>query len=153
MASDSAYVVPLLINGKDVTTETTFAVTSPSTHQEIWQSSSASLSDVDNAIAAAQAAFPAWSKTKPATRRNILLKAAEVLEKRAEELGGYMMQEMGAARGFAAGFNVPVATEMVKDVAGRLSGIMGSIPVCAEEGTGALVVKEPYGVVLGIAPW
>jgi acyl-CoA reductase-like NAD-dependent aldehyde dehydrogenase len=43
--------------------------------------------------------------------------------------------------------------DMLRDVAGRLSGIMGHIPNCEEEGTQALILKEPYGVVLGIAPW
>jgi acyl-CoA reductase-like NAD-dependent aldehyde dehydrogenase len=153
MAADSSYTVPLWIGGKEVVTATTFPVISPATHNQIWLSSSASISDVDDAIAAAKAAFPAWTKTKPVARRNILLKAAEVLERRAEELGEYMMQETGANRGFAAESNVPLATELVRDVAGRLSGIMGSIPVCREEGTAALVVKEAFGVVLGIAPW
>lgn len=153
MSAESPYTVPLLINGKDVVTETTFPVVSPATHKQIWLSSSASLSDVDAAISAAQAAFPSWTKTKPQVRRNILLKAADILEKRAEECGGYMMQETGAERGFAVGFNVPTAVELIRDVAGRLSGIMGSIPVCQQEGTSALVVKEAFGVVLGIAPW
>lgn len=87
MSAESPYTVPLLINGKDVVTETTFPVVSPATHKQIWLSSSASLSDVDAAISAAQAAFPSWTKTKPQVRRNILLKAADILEKRAEECG------------------------------------------------------------------
>jgi acyl-CoA reductase-like NAD-dependent aldehyde dehydrogenase len=147
------YTVPILINGKEVTTPTTFPVTSPSSHKEIWQASSASLDNVSEAISAAQAAFPAWSKTKPAARRNILLKAADIFESRAEEFGGYMMEETGAEVGFSKGFNVPLTAEMMRDVAGRISTVMGCIPTCAEEGTGALVVKEPYGVILGIAPW
>lgn len=149
----AAYTVPLIINGKDVTTQTTFPVTSPSTHKEIWQASSASLDDVASAISAAQTAFPAWSKTKPSARRDILLKAADIFQSRAEEFGGYMNEETGAQSGFSSGFNVPLAAEMMRDVAGRTSTIMGSIPTCAEEGTSALVVKEPYGIVLGIAPW
>ncbi|KAF2186690.1 salicylaldehyde dehydrogenase [Zopfia rhizophila CBS 207.26] len=149
----ASYTVPLLINGKEVTTKTSFSVISPLTHKEIWQSSSASPEDAQSAVSAAQAAFPAWTKTKPTVRRNIFLKAADILQERAEECGDYMTQETGADKGFSVGFNVPLAVEMLRDVAGRISGIMGSIPVCAEEGTAALVVKEAYGVVLGIAPW
>jgi acyl-CoA reductase-like NAD-dependent aldehyde dehydrogenase len=151
--SSSSYTVPLLINGKELTSSATFPVVSPSSHKEIWQASAASLDDVSAAIAAAQAAFPAWAKTKPAARRNILLKAAEIMESRKEELAGYMMQETGSEAAFSAGFNVPLAAEMMRDVAGRVGTIMGHIPTCAEDGTAALVVKEPYGVVLGIAPW
>jgi acyl-CoA reductase-like NAD-dependent aldehyde dehydrogenase len=148
-----SYIVPLLVNGKEVTTPTTFPVTSPASHKAIWQGSSASVVDAHAAIAAASAAFPAWSKTKPSFRRNILLKAAEIFDSRAEECAGYMMQETGAEAMFSGGFNVPLTIEMLKDVAGRISGIMGSIPVCASEGTSALVLKEPFGVILGIAPW
>lgn len=153
MVSDSAYTVPLLINGKEVTTTTTFTVISPASHKQIWSASSASLDDVKAAVSAAQGAFPAWSKTKPAARRDIFLKASDIFASRGAEYGGYMEQETGAAPAFSSGFNVPLAAEMLKDIAGRCSTIMGSIPTCAQDGTAALVVKEPFGVVLGIAPW
>ncbi|KAF2679853.1 aldehyde dehydrogenase [Lentithecium fluviatile CBS 122367] len=153
MANDTSYTVPLLINGKEVTTTTTFPVTSPSSHKQIWSGSSASLDDVKSAISAAQAAFLAWAKTKPSARRDIFLKAADIFSARAEEVGRYMEEETGSAPAFSSGFNVPLTAEMFKDVAGRCSTITGIIPTCAQEGTSALVVKEPYGVVLGIAPW
>ncbi|CAI6334855.1 unnamed protein product [Periconia digitata] len=147
------YTVPLLINGEEITTSTTFPVTSPASHKQIWASSSASTDDVQSAVAAAKAALPAWSKTKPAARREILIKAGEIVKKRTEELAGYMEQETGAQPGFSSGFNVPLAAEMFLDVAGRIVTITGTIPHCSAEGTSALVVKEPYGVILGIAPW
>ena len=151
--TNETYTVPLLIDGKEVTTSATFAVTSPSTHKQIWQASSASLDNVKSAVEAAQAAFRPWAKTKPSARRAIFLKAAEILQARGEELGRYMMEETGAEAPFSSGFNVPLAAEMIRDVAGRISTVMGSIPTCSDERTSALVVKEPYGVVLGIAPW
>lgn len=44
--------------------------------------------------------------------------------------------------------------EILRDVSGRIfSALSGEIPICQAEGTSALIVKEPYGVVLGIAPW
>jgi acyl-CoA reductase-like NAD-dependent aldehyde dehydrogenase len=150
---DTSYTVPLLINGKEVTTETTFPVTSPASHKQVWSSSAASIEDVKNAVSAAKAAFPAWSKMKPSAKRDIFLKAANVVDARAEEFADYMKIETGAADGFANGFNVPKMADMLRDVAGRLSAVMGHIPSCEEEGTSALIVKEPYGVVLGIAPW
>ncbi|KAF7361971.1 putative salicylaldehyde dehydrogenase protein [Mycena venus] len=147
-----AYTIPLLINGEEKTTTTTFPVDSPLSHTTIWSCSSASEADVDAAVAAASAAFPAWSKTKPAERRNILLKAADLLEQRADELKLHMQQETGSVEMFAA-FNIGTTAEHIRDTAGRISAIMGSIPVCQDQGTSALVLKEPYGVVLGIAPW
>ena len=150
---DPSYTVPLLINGQEVTSNTTFAVTSPSSHKELWRASSASPADVTSAVAAAKAAFPAWSKMKHSAKRNIFLKAATVIEARADEFADYMKIETAAADVFANGFNVPKMADMLRDVAGRLSSIMGHIPSCEEEGTSAMIVKEPYGVVLGIAPW
>ncbi|KAF1936036.1 salicylaldehyde dehydrogenase [Clathrospora elynae] len=153
VSTDPSYTVPLLINGKEVTTTTTFPVTSPVSHQKVWNSSSASLEDVKDAVLAAKAAFPAWSKMKPSAKRNIFLQAANVVDARGDELADYMKIETGAADAFSNGFNVPKMADMLRDVAGRLSGVMGHIPSCEEEGTSALIVKEPYGVVLGIAPW
>jgi acyl-CoA reductase-like NAD-dependent aldehyde dehydrogenase len=153
MATETSYIVPLLINGKEVATSTTFPVISPSSHKQIWAASSASLDDVQSAVAAAQAAFKPWAKTKPSARRDIFLKAAEIFASRGKEFGGYMQQETGAAEAFSTGFNVPLTVEMLRDVAGRISTVTGCIPTCANEGTSALVIKEPFGVVLGIAPW
>ncbi|KAJ6510825.1 Aldehyde/histidinol dehydrogenase [Mycena sanguinolenta] len=146
------YTVPLLINGQEKTSTTTFPVESPLSHTNIWSCSSATSADADAAVAAASAAFPAWSKTKPAQRRNILLKVADLLEERAEELKLHMRQETGSEEGFAI-FNIATTAEHIRDTAGRCSAIAGSIPVCEDEGTSALVLKEPYGVVLAIAPW
>ncbi|EON67329.1 hypothetical protein W97_06582 [Coniosporium apollinis CBS 100218] len=152
-SNGTSYTVPLLINGKEVTTDTTFAVTSPASDKPLWQSASSSKFDALSAVSAAAAAFSAWSKTKPAFRRDIFLRAADILDKRAAECAEYMDQETGSVDAFSKGFNIPVAAEMVRDIAGRISGVMGAIPTCAVEGTSALVLKEPYGVVLGIAPW
>lgn len=150
---DSNFTVPLLINGEEVITKTTFVVTSPTSLEKIWQSSSASLEDAKAATKAAQAAFPKWSKMKPTAKRAIFMKAADIIDARASELAEYMKVETGAASPFADGFNVPKCADMLRDVAGRLSSVMGHIPTCEEEGTSAMIIREPFGVVLAIAPW
>lgn len=145
-------VVPLIINGEDITTESTFAVTNPKSGEEVWQSSSASVDDAVKAVENAQSAFPAWSKTKPAVRRDVFLRAAELFEKREAELRQYQIEETGADEKFVD-WILPLTTEQLKDVAGRVTSIEGSIPLTADEGRSAIVYKEPYGVILGIAPW
>lgn len=75
------------------------------------------------------------------------------MEERSEELASYMTRETGAPDMIAGGFNLPVTVEMLRDIAGRVTGLMGSIPATQEDGTGAFVFKEPYGVIYGIAPW
>ncbi|EOD46582.1 hypothetical protein GTA08_BOTSDO11740 [Neofusicoccum parvum] len=148
----SSFTIPLLINGEEKIASKTFAIHSPASHSDIWSCSSASSADVDAALQAAKAAFPAWSKTKPAARRTILNKAADLFDQRADEFKDHMSQETGAAAMFT-GINATTAAELIRDVAGRISGVMGAIPATMDEGTTALVLKEPFGVVLGIAPW
>lgn len=151
--SGTDYVVPLLINGKEVTTSTTFDVTSPGTGKKVWASSSASNDDVLAAIDAAEKAGPAWEATKPAQRRSIILKAADILEGMKAESGSYMSDETGAGGPFVD-FIFDTTVELLRDVAGRITTALGGeIPVCAQPGTQALIVKEPYGVNFSIAPW
>ena len=145
--------LPLWINGKETTTSLTFPVTSPSTSHIIHHSSSASVADALAAVESCAAAFPAWAKTKPILRRNILLRAADLLEQRLDEAARYQIEETGIPEGIAKGFMVPTAVEGLRDTAGRITSVMGSIPATQDEGVGAVVWKEPLGVNLGIAPW
>jgi acyl-CoA reductase-like NAD-dependent aldehyde dehydrogenase len=145
--------VPLQINGKDVHTSKTFDVLNPSTGKIIHQASSASVADATRAVEAAEAAFEAWADTPPDVKRNIFLKAADILEKRTQEVGKWEEEEVGATTFFASGFDVPVAVNGLRDVAGRISSIAGTIPALSDPKRSAMVIKEPYGVILAIAPW
>ena len=71
--STSAHTVPLVINGKDILTNESSDVTSPVTGKLAWSFSSAADSHVDEAIQKAQEAFPSWSRTKAAHRRDLFL--------------------------------------------------------------------------------
>lgn len=134
-------------------TKVTFPVISPLTGKSIWSSASASQQDAINAVEAAQTAFPAWSKTKPAERRDIFLRAADIIEKRREELNFYINQEIGADKSYQ-GFMLALSIEGLKDTAGKIAdAVRGQVPVSIHDGMQAIIHKRPYGVVLGIAPW
>ena len=148
----SEVIVPLQINGNEVTTDITFDVWNPATEKLAWKCSSASTKDVLSAAEGARSAFPSWSKTKPSTRRDILLKAADRLAARAKELAEYMTVET-AAPDFISDGDVVRAIDLLRDAAGRIATINGEIPSCGQDGKNAMIFKEPYGVVLGIAPW
>lgn len=148
-----AYTIPLIIGGKDIVTETTFDVISPGTGQLIHKCSSASVEDANSAVKAAQDAFPAWAAMTPAKKRDIFWNAADIMEARKEELGSYMMEETGADDFWAKTMNVTLAADILRDLAGRISSIAGSIPTIANPGSSALVLQEPFGVILAIAPW
>ncbi|KAL9634251.1 MAG: hypothetical protein Q9164_004203, partial [Protoblastenia rupestris] len=147
------HIIPLLINGEEVTTNTTFEVVSPVTNDTVWSCSSASIDLAIHAAEAAQAAFPAWKKTKPAYRRDIFIKASDIMKRRAAECAEYMEIETGSQPGYSRDFNVPSGIEQLRDVAGRIATFTGSIPISSTEGKNVLLFKEPYGVILGIAPW
>ncbi|KAL2256355.1 hypothetical protein VTK26DRAFT_1793 [Humicola hyalothermophila] len=151
-AAAGAYSVPFLINGKDVHPERRFDVVSPASGKVVHQAGSATESDVRAATAAAASAFKSWRNSLPGQRRNVLLKAAEAMERRKAELAQYMMDETGATPQWAE-FNVNNAKELILDVAGRVATIEGTVPTPADPNTGAMILKEPYGVVLAIAPW
>lgn len=145
--------VPLFINGKEVTTSKTIDIFSPATGELLHKACCADVSDATKAIEAAKAAFPAWSKTSPYAKRDIFLKAASIFESRFDEFTKIEEEEIAASQFFAKSFDGQLALNGLKDVAGRIASINGSIPVVGNGERGALVVKEPYGVVLGIAPW
>lgn len=144
--------VPFLLNGQDVVGAKTFDVTNPATGKVVHKCSSASEDDAQAAVDAAAKALPAWKAMLPTKRREIFLKAAEIMEKRRDELANTHMEELGVSRQWAD-FNISVAKDLILDVAGRLVTIEGTIPTTQDPKTGALVLKEPFGVVLAIAPW
>ena len=146
-------MVPLQINGTEVQTEKTYDVKNPVTGEVLWKSAAATKKEAIFAVEAAEAAFRSWSKTKPSLRRDIFLKASDILASRAGEIAKYMDDETGSQQGFSKGLNLPTSIEMLRDVAGRIATVTGSIPTCGEEGKSALLYKEPYGVVFGIAAW
>ncbi|KAG7423149.1 Vanillin dehydrogenase [Fusarium oxysporum f. sp. raphani] len=146
-------LIPLIINGQQVHSSESSPVISPLTGKQVWSFSCASKNQIEQAVQNAHDAFGDWSRTKVAERRDILLKAAEIMEKRRSELGGYMHHEIGANQ-FYQDFILGLTIEGLKDTAGRIAGaVQGFAPESNHEGMKALVQKRPYGVVLGIAPW
>lgn len=150
--SPTIHKVPFLIDGIQRYSGDTFDVVSPATGKLVHLSSSASVADATSAVEAAAEAFKTWRKTPPAKRRDIFLKAAEVMERRRAELITYMDDETACGNGWAE-FNVNTAIDLIKDVAGRIATIAGSFPTLASPDSSAIVMSEPYGVVLAIAPW
>ena len=106
-----------------------------------------------NNTQAAKTAFPSWAATPPNIKRNIFLKAADILESRTEEVGKWEEEEVGATTFYASGFDVPTAVNGLRDVAGRVSSLVGTVPALQDPSTSAMILKEPYGVIVGIAPW
>jgi acyl-CoA reductase-like NAD-dependent aldehyde dehydrogenase len=127
-----------------------FQVICPSTEQPIGTAVDASAEDVELAVTAARRAFDdgAWPKMSVDERAAIVEKAAGILAGHAEEQGHLVTSEMGQ----------PITTSvgLAKRAAGTIDYLIGlaraSQAPRIDEGPSA-VVKEPVGVVAGIAPW
>lgn len=105
------------------------------------------------AIAAqAAAAFPSWAAMGPNARRAVLMKAADALEARKDQFVEAMMGEIGATAGWAM-FNLGLAAGMVREAAAITTQIAGEVIPSDKPGCLAMALKEPVGVILGIAPW
>ena len=100
----------------------------------------------------AAAAFPVWAAVGPNARRAVLMKAAAALEARADKFIQAMMGEIGATEGWAR-FNLMLAASMVREAAAITTQISGEVIPPDKPGCLAMALKEPVGVILGIAPW
>jgi acyl-CoA reductase-like NAD-dependent aldehyde dehydrogenase len=104
------------------------------------------------AAEAASAAFPDWSGYGPSARRSLLNRAAEELDARADAFVQAMAEELRASEPWAR-FNVMLGAGMVREAAALTTQITGEVIPSDKPGLLSLALREPVGVVLGIAPW
>jgi vanillin dehydrogenase len=144
----------LFIGGKRVPAEggryveTTEALTG----RPIARVAAASAADARAAATAAAGALGEWSALPPARRREVLERAAALLGERAGELSALMGREMGATRPWCL-FNVHVAKGMLAEAAAQAYSAVGEVIPSDVPGLTALGIRQPAGVVVGIAPW
>jgi len=108
--------------------------------------------DMPAIAARAAAAQPAWAALGPNARRAVLTKAAAALEARKDDFVAAMMGEIGATAGWAM-FNLGLAASMVREAAALTTQIAGEVIPSDKPGCLAMALREPVGVILGIAPW
>ena len=97
-------------------------------------------------------AFPGWSTLGPNARRALLMNAATALEARKDDFVRAMTTEVGATAGWAM-FNLMLAAGMIREAASLTTQIGGEVIPSDKPGCLALTLREPVGVILGIAPW
>ena len=124
----------------------------PYTGEAVGRAAAAGPEDAQAAVHAAHAAFPEWGSSEPALRRSILLKAADLLSERAEEIAGIVTEETGGVFGWGM-FNVQLASAMFREAAAQAYGLVGEVIPSDVPGKLAMGVRQPAGVVVAIAPW
>ncbi|MFZ5549513.1 MAG: aldehyde dehydrogenase [Pseudomonadota bacterium] len=144
----------MLINGLAVTAErgATFDRLNPLDGSVATRAPAASPADAVMAVEAAATAFPAWAAMGPGERRALLLKAADKLEAKTPQFCEALPSETGATAMWA-GFNVHLAAGMIREAAALTTQIAGEVIPSDVPGSLAMGVRQPAGVVLGIAPW
>jgi vanillin dehydrogenase len=146
--------VKLLIAGRDVPAAkaATFDRLNPISGEVATRAAAASAADAKAAADAAAAAFPKWAALGPGARRALLNKAADLLEARAAQFATILSTETGATGGWGH-FNVHLAAGMLREAASMTTQISGEIIPSDVPGSLAMGIRQPAGVVVGIAPW
>jgi len=144
--------IPLLIGGKSQDTSKHLEIKSALSGEVVTVASAASVSDANSAAQAANKAFPEWSTQSPNARRAVLNRAADALESKADDFVAAMMGEIGATEGWAR-FNLMLAVSIVREAASLTTQINGEVIPSDKPGQLSMGLREPVGVILGIAPW
>ena len=103
--------------------------------------------DIDRAVAAAKAAFPGWSEESAPERGKLLLRVAEELAARRDEIADVITHEVGMPKGQSAAIQVGTGISAFSNAAELASTF------AFEDSSNGLVVREPIGVVGCITPW
>ena len=144
----------MLIGGQAVgaTGGATFERRNPLDGQVATRAPAATVDDARAAVDAAARAFPAWAAMGPGERRALLMKASQAIEAKGEAFAEAMAAETGSS-GIWAGFNVHLAADMFLEAASLTTQLNGQLIPSNVPGSVAMAVRQPAGVVLGIAPW
>lgn len=122
---------------------------SPSTGETLGAFPAGDKGDVDRAVSAAKAAAPGWARVNPTVRRDVLLRAAQLLRDRAEEFATLAAHETGAVFNPASFARHAEHLIYYAGWADKLEG--GTIPLGA--GVFNYTLHEPYGVVAALTSW
>src|SRR5262245_21467567 len=122
------------------------------TDDVVGEFASGTAADVKNAVAAAKAALPAWSRSTPQERHDVLKKASDEVLARKEELGRILSREEGKILAEGIG-EATRAGQILAFFAGECVRLAGESIPSVRPGVGVEMTREPIGVVALITPW
>lgn len=128
------------------------AVTSPATEETVGVISLGSQQDVDQAVAAAKAAFPEWKASSAATRVEYIQKFITAYERRLDDIAQAVSSEMGAPIQLARNSHAPGGISHAKNFLNAFQDFKFMTPV-SESSDDTVLAWEPVGVVAAITPW
>jgi betaine-aldehyde dehydrogenase len=138
---------------RDAADGRTTDVVNPVTGEPYATAPLSAAADVDAAMAAAAAAFPAWRDTTPSERQKALLKVADALEARAGDLVAAESENTGKPIGLTTSEEIPPMIDQIRFFAGAARMLEGKSAGEYMEGMTSFVRREPVGVCAQVAPW
>jgi betaine-aldehyde dehydrogenase len=144
-----------VINGElvDGASGETYDIVDPTTGEVYAQAPKSGPEDVDRAYAAAQAAFETWGDTTPQERGNALLKIAQAIEDRIEQINAVECKDTGKPLGLTMSEEMPYASDHFKFFAGAARLLEGRSAGEYMADHTSWVRREPVGVVGQVTPW
>jgi succinate-semialdehyde dehydrogenase/glutarate-semialdehyde dehydrogenase len=130
----------------------TFPVFDPATGETLADFAIATAADCDDAVAAAEAAFPAWAETSPRQRSEILYRAFDIMRAEREQFAEIMVRENGKAWPDAIA-EANYAMEFFRWFAEEAVRIPGDFRLSPSGDKRIVVARQPIGVALLITPW
>jgi aldehyde dehydrogenase (NAD+) len=140
------------IGGEWVASAATFDDVDPYTGEVMAQVPAGGRDEARRAVEAAAAAFPAWAELPPVAKQDLFLKAADAVERRQPELVQLAGSETGTTFGFAM-FQTHFIVGLLRQAAGLVYAPIGTVIPADLPGAFAMGLRQPVGVVAGLAPW
>jgi aminobutyraldehyde dehydrogenase len=134
-------------------TETEEIILNPKTGSEILKLPEASLSQIDAAVAAANAAFTGWSRTTPGQRSSYLLRIADAIERDAPAFAALEALNCGKPINAVINDEIPAIVDCYRFFAGAVRSMTGTVSGEYLPGHTSMIRRDAVGVIGSIAPW
>jgi betaine-aldehyde dehydrogenase len=143
------------VNGQEIasTSGETTAITNPATGQVYAQAPKSNRADVDGAMKSAAKAFEGWRDSTPSERQRALLKIADALESRADELVAIESRNTGKPLAVTMSEEIPPMIDQIRFFAGAARNLEGRSAGEYMHGMTSFIRREPIGVCAQITPW
>ncbi len=144
-----------LINGELVASASgeVTSIVDPSTGQAYAQAPNSNQADVDAAMKSASDAFVGWRDSTPSERQRALLKIADALESRSEELVAIESRNTGKPLAVTTSEEIPPMIDQIRFFAGAARNLEGKSAGEYMHGMTSMIRREPIGVCAQVTPW
>lgn len=144
----------LLVNGvsRPAVSRRTTTDPDPFTGEVFATVAAGSAQDATHAVDAASDAFGEWARRAASSRREVFLRAAELITQRSEDIVESMAGEVGGTRPWAL-FNAELAANILREAAGAITDPRGEVLTGSDPEEWSFSLRQPAGVVAAFAPW